>query len=258
MANIFIFFILSFVFYSCNTEQKSFQYYTFKKQITPSGKYVIYEYARNGEMSFGSSILGTRVFKIDEKFSEDKGISINGGIQEWISDDTLLLTRNLNTPYNLKDTLPIDISYQKVGDFLVKNLTYNYYSSGSSIEFVFDSVYTTNDSIFIKIEKNSLTKAMQYYQIEKFKHVYNYLKFLENKKFSSPLGNIYIKTKKDTIDYIEVSTISINHMTADNKQNDGSTNYGLPGNTNITIIFIPNKNILTKGLNKRKIFWEVK
>ncbi|MBL8000269.1 MAG: hypothetical protein JNL32_16725, partial [Candidatus Kapabacteria bacterium] len=63
---------------SCSEQVEKYEYYRFSKQTTPSGKYVIYDYARYGAIAFSSDISGTEVFKIDDTFSEGKGEDING------------------------------------------------------------------------------------------------------------------------------------------------------------------------------------
>src|SRR5688500_10809485 len=99
--------LIGLIFDSCISEQQEkFEYYRFRKQLTPSGKYIIYDYARFGSMAFSSDILGTEVFEANESFDEGEGELLNGSISEWISDDTLLVYNfrsDLNQP---KDTLP--------------------------------------------------------------------------------------------------------------------------------------------------------
>lgn len=74
-----------------------YEYYRFSKQVTPSGKYVIYDYARYGSMAFSSDIGGTELFDIDAEFKERKGRKIDGAISEWLSEDTLWsIISNLN------------------------------------------------------------------------------------------------------------------------------------------------------------------
>lgn len=218
---------------SCSEQAEKFKYYKFSKQITPNGKYVIYDYARYGEMAFGSDISGTELFRIDESFSEGKGQEINGAISEWISNDTLLVFNfksNLKQP---KDTLPIDIKYRKLEDFVVKTIFYKTNAGYRSIS-NFDSIKTTNDSVFVRLvtDKN------------------------ENKFLRFPLGATFIEIKADSITRIEISTRLNKNMNFVYKNEDGTFTNGLPEIGTTWYDLTPTKNISPKGLNKRKIFWE--
>ncbi len=109
-----------FLLTSCDNQVEKYEYYKFRKQITPSGKYVIYDYARYGSMAFSSDISSTELFSSDKNFEEGKGVKIQGSISHWIDNDTLLVydfKSELNQP---KDTLPIKTTYSKIGDFTLK------------------------------------------------------------------------------------------------------------------------------------------
>lgn len=227
---IFVILLLS----SCSEQIEKYDYYRFRKQITPSGKYVIYDYARYGAMAFSSDISGTKVFKIDEPFSEKRGEKINGAISEWISNDTLLVFNfksNLDRP---KDTLPTNIKYRKVGDFIVKTVSYGAANFGSRFISDFDSVRTTDDSIFIRlVTDNKKRKALSF-----------------------PLGETTIKVKYDSIVHISVDARLHKSMDFVYKNKDGSFTSGQPGIGTTWYDLTPTKKISPKGLNKRKIFWE--
>lgn len=230
---IFLSFILTMLLLSsCNERPKIDQYYRFSKQITPSGKYVIYDYARYGP-AFGSDISGMELFKIDEMFEEGAGISINGAISEWITDDTLLVYNfksNLKQP---KDTLPIKIVCSDLGDFVVKTIFYKTNAGYRSIS-DFDSVSMTKDSIFIRIIMNSEEKQ--------------FLVF--------PLGATTISTRADSIIHIEVSGRLSKNMNFVYKNEDGTFTSGLPEIATTWYDLTPAKRISFHSLNRRKVFWQ--
>jgi hypothetical protein len=219
---------------SCAEQVEKYKYYRFCKQITPSGKYIIYDYARYGSMAFSSDISGTELFKIDDKFAEGEGEEIDGAISEWLSNDTLLVFNfksNLEQP---KDTFPIKIEYSNLGDFVVKTIYYKTNAGYRSISY-FDSVETTNDSIFIHLVTTDNK---------------------ENQILSFPLGSTTIKTKSDSITHIEISTRLNKNMNFVYKNKDGTFTNGLPEIGTTWYDLTPTKKISRKGLDKRKIFWE--
>jgi hypothetical protein len=218
---------------SCDEQVEKYDYYQFRKQITPSGKYVIYDYARYGEMAFSSDISGTELFKIGEKFEEGKGLEINGSISEWISNDTLLVYNFKSELAQPKDTLPIRTEYVKLGDFTAKTIYYKS-NSGALRTYEFDSVATTNDSIFFQIVEN-----------DKKRHI---LKF--------PLGAIIIETKSDSIRLVRVETEITKNMNFVYYNKDGTVTRGLPEVGTISYELKPTKMISSKALNQRKIFRE--
>jgi len=227
---------------SCSEQVEKYVYYRFSKQTTPSGKYVIYDYARYGAMAFSSDISGTEVFKIDETFSEGKGEDLDGAISEWISNDTLLVYNfksNLDQP---KDTLPTKIKYQKIGDFIVKTIFYGASNAGYRSISDFDSVKTTNDSIFIHLVTDPSTLSP--------------LDKNNNKTLSFPLGATTISIKGDSICHISVDTRLNKSMNFVYKNKDGTFTNGLPEIGTTWYDLTPTKKISPKGLNKRKIFWE--
>lgn len=221
------------LFNSCTERAEKYDYYHFRKQITPSGKYVIYDYARYGSMAFSSDISGIEVFKINDNFVEGKGEKINGAISEWLSNDTLLVYDFKSDLKQPKDTLPIKIEYSKLGDFIVKTIYYKS-NSGTRGIYNFDSVSTTNDSIFINVISEKKEKQI----------------------LSFPLGATTIKTKSDSITHIEVLTRLHKSMNFVYKNEDGTFSSGLPEIGTTWYDLTPTKKISLKGLNKRKIFWE--
>jgi hypothetical protein len=224
-----------FIISSCGNKQSNeYEYYRFGKQVTPSGQYAIFEYARYGPMAFSSDILGTELFKIDEKFKERRGIPINGSISEWLSDDTLLVYNFKSDLKQPRDTLPIKTEYKNIGDFTIKMVYYKTNSGGRAI-YNFDSVATTSDSIYIWTaaeEKKS--------QILRF-----------------PLGATTIKCKGDSIIHISIDTRLTKNMHFVYKNPDGSFTTGLPEIGTTWYDLTPTKRISLKGLNERKIFWDI-
>lgn len=220
---------------SCAEQVENYDYYQFRKQITPSGKYIIYDYARYGTMAFSSDISGTELFKIDEGFAEGKGEKINGAISEWLSNDTLLVYDFKTELKQPKDTLPINIEYSKLGDFIIKTIFYKTNAGYRSIS-DFDSVKTTNDSIFIRLvsDKNKIP----------------------NRIIGFPLGSTTITTKSDSITHIEISTRLNKNMNFTYKNDDGTFSNGLPEVGTTWYDLTPTKNISLKGINKKKIFFE--
>lgn len=227
MLRILSLFIIALLLCSCE-QNEEVEYYRFGKQTTPSGKYVIYNFAR-----YDPDISGTEVFKINEEFEEGEGASIDGAISEWISDDTLLVYNFKSDLEQPKDTLPIDTKFEKVGDFIVRTVYYKS-NSGSRAIYDFDSVATTNDSNIIRtVSSNGEQKILRF-----------------------PLGATTIKAESDSIKHIAISTRLAKSMNFVYKNLDGSFTSGLPEVGTIWYDLTPMKNISPKGLNTRKVFWE--
>ena len=210
---------------------KELEYYAFSKQITPNGKYAIYNYARYRKMSFSSDIKGMEIFDINKEFKERKGKAINGLIGEWISNDTLLVYCFDFYSGQPKDTLPIKTEFEKINDdFVIKRVSYKA-NSATRISPKFDSVFIKNDSIIIHriLDKN------------------------ERKLISFPLGGVKILVKSDTI--YKITTTQL-HKTMDFsiKNPDGTYTDDLPQVGTITYEFTPIKKVF---ISKRgeKIFW---
>ena len=218
---------------SCSEPVETYEYYKFRRQITPSGKYVIYDYARYGPMAFSSDISGTELFKIGEKFVEGNGKKIDGEISEWLSNDTLLVYDFKSDLAQPKDTLPISTIHYNRGDFIVKTV---YYKSNAGYReiYKFDSLSTTNDSILIRVVSDKNKKQFLRYA----------------------LGGTTIKINANLLTKIEVAGILDKSMDFVYKNKDGSFSTGLPEIRNTWIEFMPTKQISPKTLNKSKIFWE--
>ena len=222
-----------FLLTSCDNQVEKYEYYKFRKQITPSGKYVIYDYARYGSMAFSSDISSTELFSSDKNFEEGKGVKIQGSISHWIDNDTLLVydfKSDLNQP---KDTFPIKTTYSKIGDFTLKSINYKTNSGGTN-RYTFDSVWTSNDKIYVR---------------------FNYSEKRKNTR-SFPLGSVSIKTKNDSIESIEIFGELSKHMHFTYKNTDGTFSKNLPGIGTTYYEYTPTKKISPKNLSKKKIFWE--
>lgn len=227
-------FILLFIYACGNDQDEQHEYYKFSRQVTPSGQYVIYDYARYGPMAFSSDISGTELFRINEKFEERKGKEINGSISEWLANDTLLIYNFKSDLKQPKDTLPIKTEFNKLGDFTVKTVYYKANSGGRAI-YDFDSVAMTCDSIFIRtVSKNKESQILRF-----------------------PLGATTIKSKSDSIVHIAIHTRLTKNMNFVYKNPDGTFTSGLPGVGTTWYDLTPTKRISPKGLNERKIFWEI-
>jgi len=233
MIRILSFFLIIVLLSSCGEQKEEYEYYRLGKQITPSGNYIIYDYARYGPMAFSSDISGLKVFRINEEFKEEEGELIDGSISEWISDDTLLVFNFESDLKQPRDTLPIKTEFEKVGDFVIKLVYYKSNSGGRAI-YDFDSVTTSSDSIFIRTVSDKQKREI--------------LRF--------PLGGTTIKTKSDSITHIEISTRLIKSMNFVYKNPDGTFTSGLPEVGTTRYELTPIKRISPKELNTKRIFWD--
>jgi len=224
------------------------------KQITSSGKYIIYSYTKFGG-AFTSDINGIKLFKINEKFKEGKGIDLDGNIFEWISDDTLLVynislkSEEISQP---KDTFPIKTTFKTVGDFTLKT---DYYISNSFMRVNirnFDFVSTTKDSIFIRTVKEKEIDIINNAKLYGKVAFYNG----EDGIFKFPLGSVRITLKSDSIINISASKIK-KGMDFELLNPDSTYTTGLPRISIVSFDFVPTKKISTEGLNERKIWWEI-
>ena len=237
ITKIIITVIFSLAICCCGNKQvEQHEYYQFGKQITPSGKYVIYNYGRHGAMAFSSDIVGTELFEANEEFKEGKGVKLDGAISEWLSDDTLLVYDfNLKSESEQpKDTLPIKTDLKRVGDFTIK-MVYYIPNSWTMVARNFDSVTTTNDSIFVKtIFENGKIEILRF-----------------------PLGATTIISKCDSIIQIAVHARLRKSMDVSRKNPDGTFTEGLPAVGTIWYNLKPKHRISIDGLNERKIFWDI-
>ena len=220
---------------SCTEAIEKKEYYKFAKQITPSGKYIIYDYGRSGEWAFTSEIIGTELFGVNEPFHERDGIDINGTISHWITNDTLLVYNFNSNNDQPKDTLPIKIEHEKLGDFIVKRVFYKTNGGGGDTHY-FDSVWTNENRIWIRFKYN-----------EKKKYTRSFI-----------LGSATIQTTTDSIESIEVFDGISKSMQFSYKNADGTAKYGLPGIGTRWKTYKPLKKISPYKLNKKKIFWDIK
>jgi len=184
-------------------------------------------------MAFSSDIVGTEVFQKNEPFAEGKGTLIDGLINKWIGDDTLLVYNFKSELPQPRDTLPIKIECKTVGDFTVKTVYYKSNSSGS-YRLNFDSVFTTRDSIFVRT-----------------------LSGKKNKVFKSfPLGGTTFQVEDDTITHIEIEGGLDKSMDFIYKNENGTYTTGLPHIGIVTYDLSPTKKISAQSIDQKKIFWE--
>ncbi|HZB15494.1 MAG TPA: hypothetical protein VE467_20810 [Chryseolinea sp.] len=227
-------FLTGLLLVSCHSEKKhDIEYYQFRKQLTPSGKYVIYNYAKFGPMAFSSDIIGTELFPVNEPFEEGEGKSITGSISEWISDDTLLVYNFKSELHQPKDTLPIKTEYESVGDFITKTVFYKT-NSGSRSILHFDSVATTKNSIIIRTIPKKGKKEL----------------------ICFPLGGTTIQVQSDSITHIEISTRLHKSMDFVYKNPDGTYSINLPRVGTTWYDLTPTKKISPSTIQEKKVFWE--
>ncbi len=231
MRRSFAVFLTGMLLCACGAPGEPPQYYRFRKQLTPSGKYVIHDYARNGAMAFLPDVSGTEVFRVNETFREGEGEPIHGSIGEWISDDTLLV---YDFSYRLKqpgDTLPIKTEFTKVGDFTVKTV---FYKSNSVVgaNDIFDSVYASKDSIFIRLASGE-----------------------ERSLLALPLGGTHVDVKGDSIYAIDIATSVRKSMDFERTHPDGTIETGLPRIEVAGYYLTPLKKISPAVLPEKKVFW---
>lgn len=223
-------------FSSCfENKQEKVGYYKFKRQITPSGKFAIYDYARYGAMAFSSDIGSTELFPIDEEFKEGKGQKIEGEISHWINDDTLLVYDFRSELKKPLDTFPIDVTHKPLGDFFIKTIFYKSNFGGVN-RYDFDSVWTNNKNIYIRFFSGSKKKNVRIF----------------------PLGSVTIKSNSDSIKTIEIFGELEKNMHFTYKNPDGTLSKNLPGIGTTNYEYTPTKKISPMNLNKTKIFYEEK
>ena len=225
--------ITFFLFESCSENNEKKEYLKFSKQITPSGKYIIYKYTSAGSMAFSSDNSRTEVFQINDKFEDGTGVEIKGEICEWISNDTLLVYNFNSKLKQPKDTFPIKTEYKKVGDFTVKTLFFMTNSSGAN-NYTFDSVWTSENNISIKFNSTPTRQNVRVF----------------------PLGSVRITTNSDSIKFIEIFEGISKSMNFTYLNKDGTTSRGLPNIGTTWFRYTPTKKISPLKLNTKKIFWE--
>lgn len=223
--------IMGMLFNCCRWQQEKAQYYRFSRQLTPSGKYVIYNYAREGKIAFFPDVSGTEVFGISQAFEEGQGERIDGSISQWISDDTLLVYDFTYPMKQPRDTLPIKTQLDKVGDFIVKTVFYKSNSTTNS-NYSFDSVYASKDSLFIRLFPQE-----------------------EGMLLALPLGGTHVNVKDDSIYTIEIQTRVHKSMDFERTFSDGTTQAGLPRIQVEGYHLIPINKISPTLLPEKKVFW---
>lgn len=218
---------------SSDKDEGTQRYYQFLKQITPSGEFIIYKYARYGELAFSSDISSTELFPANERFREGEGKKIRGTISHWINKDTLLVYDFKSDLQQPKDTLPISIRYSDMGDFIIKTVQYKTNSGGTNT-FLFDSVWTDSETISIRFYSNPKKRDVRTF----------------------PLGSVCIQSTSDSILLIEVFGGVSKSMDFVYNNPDGTTSKNLPHVSTTYYKYAPVRKISPVRLNKQKIFWE--
>lgn len=221
------------LFGSTLAQVEQIQYYKFRYQVTPSGRYIICDYARSSTDSNASDVVGIELFKVGQDFIEGHGEKINGELSEWISNDTLLVYDFTSKLMQPKDTFPIKTEFKELGDFVIKTVFYKSNSKGYD-RYEFDSVSISNDSILIRTISD--------------KKRHKFMRF--------PLGATTIRSESDSVALIEVSGKVTKSMNFIYKNPNGTYSTGLPEIGIMYYKFTPRKKILSKELHKRKVLWE--
>ena len=88
------------------------EYYEFSIEKSPNAEFSIYHYCRSGGFAFSNDICNTYLLKSSQNYKENNGFKIDGKIEKWISNDTLLISRFMENESITKDTLT-KITYEK-------------------------------------------------------------------------------------------------------------------------------------------------
>ncbi|NRA92900.1 MAG: hypothetical protein HRU26_09510 [Psychroserpens sp.] len=223
------------VIFSCHSEkERRTNYSKFAKQITPNGKYVIYEYSRFGSKPFNSEISKTEVFPAVQKFVEGQGTDIKGSIGEWLSEDTLLVYNFKSETKRSKHNSPVKTEYQTIGALTIKTVHYKTNSGVRSFKY-FDAVRTTDDSIFVQIVEGQHKR----------------------RTLSFPLGGTTIKANSDSIFHISVKSRVSRNMDFVYKNTESSESHRNPDVRNTWYDLTPTRRINPAALHQNKIFWEI-
>ncbi|AOM77698.1 hypothetical protein BFS30_11265 [Pedobacter steynii] len=101
--------------------EESFVY--LNRQITPNGKFYIYDYSIWGPMAWSLETRGTVLLGKDKPFDPGAAEVIDGSVAKWISYDSLLVY-SYKKGAKAKDTLPLNVSYKKYDGLIIKTETY--------------------------------------------------------------------------------------------------------------------------------------
>lgn len=100
---------------------KDFEY--LNRQVTPNGRFYIYDYSIWGAMAWSLETRGTVLLRKAEPFHPNAGEQIDGSVAKWISEDSLLVYRYKKGAV-ARDTLPLDVSYKKYSGLIIRTETY--------------------------------------------------------------------------------------------------------------------------------------
>ena len=225
-----------FLLTSCTEEPEMTSYYFLKRQLTPDKQHYIYWYQRPGPMAFSSDYYGLQIMGLDEPFKDGEGLDLDGDIDYWISMDTLVISSNSREDYHPKDTLPVNITYEKLDNIVVKHIQNHPGTGGGLNRFKFDS---------LSVSANRIT----FYNVDGLEN--------GNKTYSYPLGAISVEANGNTITKIEFSH-HYKSMTFTRIDEKGKTLTGEPENGSDSYEFIPTKEIAVSRLGEVGIFFNFK
>ena len=125
------------------------EYYEFSIEKSPNAEFSIYHYCRSGGFAFSNDICNTYLLKSSQNYKENNGFKIDGKIEKWISNDTLLISRFMENESITKDTLT-KITYEKYENLNIKIKNHNQINSGVRFEYYFDQFEIKDNKITFK------------------------------------------------------------------------------------------------------------
>ena len=181
-------------------------YYSFKKQTSPNGKYEIYNYCQSGTFAFSSDICRSIILGYEESFSKNSGYNINGRINCW-KNDTLIINRFDSSSNQPKDTIT-RITFEKYKDLTLKILNYGSVNSSGMKEYSFENANLNDKRICL----NNIEQIMG--------------EDIGNKKCFD-IGNFDIVNTKDSLKEIVVEKV-VKSMNFTMTNPDGTYTRNLP------------------------------
>lgn len=226
---IIILFLISCKDKSLHEIKKENDYYKFKMQISPNGKYEIYNYCRFGTFAFSSDICGSIIVERGKKFSESGGYRINGDIHSW-KNDTLIINRFDNYLDQPQDTI-VQVKFEKYKDLNLKILNYGAVNSSGMMEYSFDSFNLNDKEICLENIERTMGEDIG-----------------KNKCYA--LGSFEIINTKDSLKEIIVKTVA-KSMNFTYANPDGTYTENLPEINVLSLHFKPKK--IIKPINTKSL-----
>lgn len=93
------------------------------RQLSPNGKFYIYDYSKWGPMAWSLETKGTLLLKKNERFALDAGEVIDGEVAAWLSPDTLLVFKQVKEN-GLLDLAPQGITFKNYDGLVIKTERY--------------------------------------------------------------------------------------------------------------------------------------